>query len=120
MDFRGSTVSEKKIRRLYDFHWPGNVRELEHVVDRLLIMHGSDTDPLKFVLPGPSQESDLPSSETETDITQTDLLPVPEESLYPPLKDIEERHIRRTLEKCSVRTGQRRFWVSTTAHCAQK
>ena len=100
MDFKG-TVSEREIRRLYDYDWPGNVRELEHVVERSLIMHGSDIGPLKFVLPEPSQKNAPPSSEPGTGRRQTDLPPVPEESsLWPTLKDIEECHIRRTLEKC--------------------
>ena len=98
LNFRGG-VSEKEIRRLYDYSWPGNVRELEHVVERSLIMHDNDKGTLHFVLPD-TADAPIPSSPAPTsvmnepaDCSACDCAP------WPTLKDVEDNHIRETLKK---------------------
>ena len=98
LNFRGG-VSEKEIRRLYDYSWPGNVRELEHVVERSLIMHDNDKGTLHFVLPD-AADAPIPSSPAPTsvmnepaDCSACDCAP------WPTLKDVEDNHIRETLKK---------------------
>lgn len=102
LNFRGS-VSEKEIRRLYDYDWPGNVRELEHVVERSLIIHDNDKGILHFVLPGESMGEmisfPLSSAAERNDKTNEFVLNPSQGGHWPTLKEVEERHIRETLKK---------------------
>ncbi len=108
MEFRGG-VSEKEIRRLYSYGWPGNVRELEHVVERSLIMHGDEVGPLRFALPDEMRERESehtipeppppPSVPSEAADGSAARIPPEAGSPWPTLKEMEERHIKKTLEK---------------------
>ena len=106
MHFRGG-VSEKEIRRLYEYDWPGNVRELEHVIERSLIMHGEEVGALHFVLPETQEEKNSgapsrPAMPTDRPAVRdaASTRDAPEEGKpWPTLKEVEERHIRETLKK---------------------
>jgi transcriptional regulator with PAS, ATPase and Fis domain len=55
-------MSEKLMKRLYDYEWPGNIRELKNVIERIAILHASkelSEEDLELVLHIKPQESDL-------------------------------------------------------------
>jgi Nif-specific regulatory protein len=71
-------------------HWSGNVRELEHTVQKLVLYaHGRpvDRDLVKRHLPPRGPAASAGTLDTPTG--------------FPSLRQLEARHIQRTLEKCS-------------------
>lgn len=40
-------LGEDTLATLQAYHWPGNIRQLRNVIEWLLIMHGSETGPIK-------------------------------------------------------------------------
>ena len=77
-------VPAPELERLYSHDWPGNVRELEFVIERSLLLSRSKTvgTPLKFEF-APEVEGGAAS---------------PEDG-WPSLAELEQRYIRRVLEK---------------------
>jgi transcriptional regulator with PAS, ATPase and Fis domain len=79
MNREPANMAPEALTMLMDYHWPGNVRELENVIERALVIgQGSHIQPQH--LPFGREElgaAELPDS----------------------LRDMEERHIRRVLEK---------------------
>ena len=83
-------VPAPELERLYSHDWPGNVRELEFVIERSLLLSRSKAvgTPLKFEF-APEVEGGAAS---------------PEDG-WPSLAELEQRYIRRVLEK----TGNKRM-----------
>ena len=77
-------VPAPELERLYSHDWPGNVRELEFVIERSLLLSRSKAvgTPLKFEF-APEVEGGAAS---------------PEDG-WPSLAELEQRYIRRVLEK---------------------
>ncbi len=44
-----TSIDERSIERLQQYHWPGNVRELEHIVERAVLL--ADNDVLNIQIP---------------------------------------------------------------------
>ena len=79
MNREPASIAPKASTVLMDYHWPGNVRELENVIERALVI-GQGSHILPQHLPFGREEltaAELPDS----------------------LRDMEEQHIRRVLEK---------------------
>ncbi len=84
----GETAEIKKeaLQKLQQYDWPGNVRELENVIERVLIMAGSE----------PVTVDDLPSYLQEEKETPT-LFDIPEEGIV--LDDLEKKLIEKAIAK---------------------
>jgi len=84
---------------LLGHHWPGNVRELQNVIERAVIMTGDSpiVDSSNFCLAGQSLESPSPALAAP----DKPVVPVAGESgEFPPLHELEKRHIFAALDRC--------------------
>ncbi|MBD5557344.1 MAG: sigma-54-dependent Fis family transcriptional regulator [Desulfovibrio sp.] len=77
-----TNIPQEEVARLMAYDWPGNVRELGNVVERALINHERGK-PLRFAL---EDEAGTPA-------------PDPEGADWPTLRELEDRYLRRVLEK---------------------
>jgi two-component system NtrC family response regulator len=79
-------------KALYKYSWPGNIRELENVIERAVVLS-----------PGGSIDiEDLPDylTEKEKELNVEGFIPV-NAPLHETLEQIEEKIIRRALERCN-------------------
>jgi len=84
---------------LLGHHWPGNVRELQNVIERAVIITGDSLviDSSHFCLTGQPLESPAPTLAGP----DRPVVSVAEESgAFPPLHELEKRHIFAALERC--------------------
>ena len=93
--------------------WPGNVRELQNVIERAVILAGDSpvvepahlclvafsAQPAPVPLPVPAPESPAPASAFACPPAQA----APAQNLlhFPPLHELEKRHIYAALERCN-------------------
>jgi len=84
---------------LLSHHWPGNVRELQNVIERAVIMTGDSPviESSHFCLAGQPLESTAPASAVP-DSPVVSL--APESGEFPPLHELEKRHIFAALDRC--------------------
>ena len=78
-----SKISKTVMDILLDYHWPGNIRELENVIERAVIISGSDTIKIKDI-PLPSQENQSVKTKSDSKIQS--------------LESVEREHIVRVLK----------------------
>ena len=86
-----SNISPEVWKVLYKYSWPGNIRELENIIERAVVLS-----------PGGNIEiEDLPDylSEKEEELNVEGFIPV-NAPLHDTLEQIEEKIIRRALERC--------------------
>jgi two-component system NtrC family response regulator len=85
-------IGQDVLKIFYNYKWPGNVRELEHVIERALVLSGT----------GRITVEDLPQEmrggRADFDIER--FIP-PDVPLHIALDTIEERMVRRALERCN-------------------
>jgi DNA-binding NtrC family response regulator len=84
---------------LLGHHWPGNVRELQNVIERAVIMT-SDSPVIEsssFCLAGQPLESPAPGLAAPGRPTAS---AAGESSQFPPLHELEKRHILAALDRC--------------------
>jgi DNA-binding NtrC family response regulator len=93
--------------------WPGNVRELQNVIERAVILAGDSPviEPVHLCLgsfsgplapapiPAPAPESPAPASVCACPPGQAP--PAENPNHFPPLHELEKRHIYAALERCS-------------------
>jgi transcriptional regulator with PAS, ATPase and Fis domain len=93
--------------------WPGNVRELQNVIERAVILAGDSPvietahlclvtfsgQPALAPLPAPVTESPAPASESACPPAQATTAKTPNH--FPPLHELEKRHIYAALERCN-------------------
>ena len=80
-------------------HWPGNVRELQNVIERAVIMTGDCPviESSHFCLAGQPLESTAPASA----VPDSPAVSLARESgEFPPLHELEKRHIFAALDRC--------------------
>jgi DNA-binding NtrC family response regulator len=93
--------------------WPGNVRELQNVIERAVILAGDSpvvepahlclvafsAQPAPVPLPVPAPESPAPASAFACPPAQA--APAQNPLHFPPLHELEKRHIYAALERCN-------------------
>jgi len=93
--------------------WPGNVRELQNVIERAVILAGDSpvvepahlclvafsAQPAPLPLPVPAPESPAPASAFACPPAQA--APAQNPLHFPPLHELEKRHIYAALERCN-------------------
>ena len=84
---------------LLSHHWPGNVRELQNVIERAVIMTGDCpvVESSHFCLAGQPLESPAPASAVPDSPV---VASAREAGEFPPLHELEKRHIFAALERC--------------------
>ena len=80
------TLSESELTRLMDYQWPGNVRELKNILERaVMLQDGSEVRPSELI------------NGSGADNTVN----VPHEESIVTLEEMEKRHIKMALKRCS-------------------
>ena len=84
---------------LLSHHWPGNVRELQNVIERAVIMTGDSpvVEASHFCLVGVPLESTSPAPPAPASPAISSAVAAAE---FPPLHELEKRHIFAALERC--------------------
>ena len=96
LDFRRFSVAAQN--RLRNFPWPGNVRELKNLVQRMLIMDGTEEIGLEEI------ERDLESDDTAAEpLVKQDLLALP---LRDAREQFERAYLQQQLLLCGGKVGQ--------------
>jgi DNA-binding NtrC family response regulator len=89
-------------------HWPGNVRELQNVIERAVILAGDSrvVEPPHLCLTSFPAPNGTPATEAPpTFVMPAAPAPAPppapvSEDAFPPLEELEKRHIFQALERC--------------------
>lgn len=85
---RITSVTDKVMAQLQQYHWPGNIRELEHLIERsMLLSRGPNIE--EVVLPGFRQTEHIPAPVTDNRIKT--------------IHENERDHILSVLKKCNGR-----------------
>ena len=87
---------------LLSHHWPGNVRELQNVIERAVIMTGDSPviEASHFCLAGLPLEPTLPAPAAPAAPASPVVSSADTATEFPPLHELEKRHIFAALERC--------------------
>jgi len=81
-----ASIAPEEIEKLKCYDWPGNIRELRNVIERALILHGSDPHPSELICIGAGADAGGP--------------PPPDPSAGLTLATIEQQYIERIWREC--------------------
>ena len=87
-------ITEAAISILQGFDWPGNVRQLKHVVRTMVVMCDRDTLDIRDIPPEVHRIRRLPGHVAG----EIESIELPDDHMGKSLEEVEEEHIRRTLE----------------------
>lgn len=83
-------LSENQLNRLKQYPWPGNVRELKNVIERSMLLHGSDLKPSELI--------EFISPAADTDDAAGVESPPDDPDRHKTLEQMEKEHIQRVLD----------------------
>ena len=104
------TVSQDAIRRLMAYSWPGNVRQLENFLEQAVVLTEGDTLTERDLFTGDaSPAASAPPSATLSGQFEPGL----------PLREVERRHILRTLQKVQGNRTEAARLLQISVRCLQ-